>query len=78
VLEPPSRDSKVAERPDISPEILETPAVALEDVRREEDHNRRTQTIAGALMVAGGGCLEVDGGNSLLEIDSTTSMIQVL
>jgi len=67
-IKSPPRDSRalVAERPDISPEIPETPAVAFEDMRREEDHNGRTQTIAGASMVTGGGGLEVDNGSSFV------------
>jgi len=88
----------VAERPENSPEIPETPTVALESVRRGDndhgdddhsddgntlsrfrghwstetdklddgDHNKGTQTVISASMIANGDDSEVDRGSSFI------------
>jgi hypothetical protein len=73
-VEPAPKDSTVpiVERPEISPEIPETPAAALEDMRRKEDNNSddgnapslrshaSTETVEGDSVVAGNGDLEAE------------------
>jgi hypothetical protein len=60
----------VSERPENSPETSETPIIALESVRRDDDHsddgNTGTQTVTSASMVAGSGDSEVDRGSSFV------------